>query len=188
MLLPVRSVCLSLCKDTIHLSPAFSICRRSNMRHWHNAGLMLAHRLWRWANIIPVLGYRVVFGATLNVGQPHRRGRANINICITFVQRRVQHQYCRAKPKGSNCLLYKKSVTAFWFCRAEWINIYQEWSTIYTSRLTWRVLELSECYLLILNSYYLTLSVIEVRLNLCNWNFYELLQSFSDLFQGNSFL
>ena len=39
---------------------------------------MLAHRLPRWSNISPVLGYRVVFGATLNVGQRHRR-RANIN-------------------------------------------------------------------------------------------------------------
>ena len=38
-------------------------------------GLLLAHRLWRWANISPVLGYRVVFDATLNVRQRH----ANIN-------------------------------------------------------------------------------------------------------------
>ena len=42
------------------------------------AGLMLAHHVRRWANISPVLGYRVLFGATLNVGQPHR-WRANIN-------------------------------------------------------------------------------------------------------------
>ena len=39
---------------------------------------MLAHRLRRSSNISPVLGYRVVFGATLNVGRRHRR-RANIN-------------------------------------------------------------------------------------------------------------
>ena len=52
--------------------------RRSNTRRWPNAGLMLSHRLWHWANISPVLGYRVVFGITLNVGQRHRR-RANIN-------------------------------------------------------------------------------------------------------------
>ena len=26
-------------------------------------------------------------------------------------------QYCRAKPKGSNCLLYKWTDTAFWLCR-----------------------------------------------------------------------
>ena len=39
---------------------------------------MLAHRLRRWPNISPVLGYRVVLGDTLNVGQRHRR-RANIN-------------------------------------------------------------------------------------------------------------
>ena len=39
---------------------------------------LLAYCLWRWANISPVLGYRVVFDATLNVGQRHRR-RASIN-------------------------------------------------------------------------------------------------------------
>ena len=60
----VRSLCLS--------------CRRSNTRRWPNVGLLLAHRLRRWASISPVLGYRVVFDATLNVRQRHRR-RANIN-------------------------------------------------------------------------------------------------------------
>ena len=39
---------------------------------------MVAHHLRRWANISPVLGYRVVFGARMNVGQRHRRP-ANIN-------------------------------------------------------------------------------------------------------------
>ena len=39
---------------------------------------MLFQRLQRWPNISPVLGYHVVFGAMLNVGQRHRR-RANIN-------------------------------------------------------------------------------------------------------------
>ena len=53
-------------------------CRRSNTRRWPNAGPMLAHCPRCWANIIPVLGYRVVFGARLNVGQRYRR-RANIN-------------------------------------------------------------------------------------------------------------
>ena len=47
-------------------------------RRWPNAELMLAHHLRRCANISPVLCYRVVFGATLNVGQRHR-WRANIN-------------------------------------------------------------------------------------------------------------
>ena len=42
---------------------------------WAN---MLAHRLRRWPNISPVLDYRVVFSARMNVGQRHRR-RANIN-------------------------------------------------------------------------------------------------------------
>ena len=53
-------------------------CRRSNTRRWPNVRLLLAHRLRRWANISPVLGYCVVFDATMNVGQHHRR-RANIN-------------------------------------------------------------------------------------------------------------
>ena len=53
-------------------------CRRSNTRRWPNVGLLLAHRLWRWANISPVLGSCIVFDATLNVGQSHRRW-ANIN-------------------------------------------------------------------------------------------------------------
>ena len=39
---------------SLHLS-----CRRSNTRRWPNVGLLLAHRLWRWANTSPVLGYRV---------------------------------------------------------------------------------------------------------------------------------
>ena len=45
--------------------------------------VLLAQRLWRWANISPVLGHRVVFDATLNVGQRHRR-RANINPAFVF--------------------------------------------------------------------------------------------------------
>ena len=53
-------------------------CRRSNTRCWPNVGLLLAHRLRRSTTISPVLSYRVVFDATLNVGQRHRR-RANIN-------------------------------------------------------------------------------------------------------------
>ena len=64
----VRSLCLS--------------CRWSNTSH--DAGLLLAHRLRRLANISPVLaGCRVVFVATLNMGQHHRR-RTNIN--PVFVQ------------------------------------------------------------------------------------------------------
>ena len=45
----------------------------ANTRRWPNAGFMLAHRLRRWANISPVLGYRVMLGAMLNEGQCHRR-------------------------------------------------------------------------------------------------------------------
>ena len=56
----------------------FLSCRRSNTRRRPNARLMLVHRLRRSVNISPVLGYHVVFGARLNVGQRHRR-QANIN-------------------------------------------------------------------------------------------------------------
>ena len=59
----------------------FLSCRRSNTRLRLNAGLMLAHRLRRWPSISPVLGYRVVFGASVNVGQRHSR-RANINSAL----------------------------------------------------------------------------------------------------------
>ena len=65
-----QSVRVSL--PPIHFSPALYICKRSNMRRWPNAGLMLAHHLRHWPNISPVLGYCAVFGATLNVGQRHR--------------------------------------------------------------------------------------------------------------------
>ena len=67
--------CLSVCPTVsiVQLQTALA-----NMRCWPNTGLMLAHSIRRWASISPVLGYRVVFGATLNVGQRHRR-RANIN-------------------------------------------------------------------------------------------------------------
>ena len=69
---------LSLPVHSLRLS-----CRRANTRRWPNVGLLLAHRLRRWDNISRVLGYRVLFDATLNVGQRHRR-RANIN--PAFVQ------------------------------------------------------------------------------------------------------
>ena len=38
----------------------------SNTTRWLNAGLMLAHRLRRWANISPALDQRVVFVGKLN--------------------------------------------------------------------------------------------------------------------------
>ena len=52
-------------------------CRRPNTRRCPNVGLLLAHRLTRSADISRVLGDSVMFDATLNVGQRHRR-RANI--------------------------------------------------------------------------------------------------------------
>ena len=73
--LSAQSVCL--CFPFIFVQ-CFPLCKQWNTRFWPNAGLMLADRLRRWVNISPVLGYDIVFGATLNVGQCHRR-RANIN-------------------------------------------------------------------------------------------------------------
>ena len=58
-------------------------CRRLNTRRWPNSGLLLAHRLRRWANIHPVLSYRVVVEATLNVGHRRRR-RTSINPAFVF--------------------------------------------------------------------------------------------------------
>ena len=71
-----QSVRVSL--PPIHFSPALYICKRSNTRRWPNAGLMLSPHLRHWPNLSPVLGDWVVFGATLNVGQRHRRW-ASIN-------------------------------------------------------------------------------------------------------------
>ena len=59
----------------------FPLCSRRPSQQTQDVAPMLAHRQRRWANIIPVLGYHVVLGATLYVGQPHRR-RANINSAL----------------------------------------------------------------------------------------------------------
>ena len=66
----------------------------------------IAHRLRCSANISQVLGYRVVFGATLNMGQRHRR-RANINLAL------IQ----RIEPVPPACRDCQHKVLT----RAEWI-------------------------------------------------------------------
>ena len=79
--LPLSAQCvcriLSVCPAVLSVCPAVSnmqaVIALAKTRRWSNAGLMLAHRLRRCASISPVLGYLVVFGATLNVGQCHRR-------------------------------------------------------------------------------------------------------------------
>ena len=99
----------------------FVSCRRFNTRRWPNAGLMLAHRLHRWPTISLVLGYHVVFGATLNVGQRHRR-RANINpaliqsiVTIAPACRYPQHEIHLLTLKGhAHAKIIKKSVILFW--------------------------------------------------------------------------
>ena len=70
-----RYIALLLTAHFCHIS---FVSVRSLSRRWPNAGLLLAHHLRYWANISPVLGYRVVFDATLNVGQRHWQ-QANIN-------------------------------------------------------------------------------------------------------------
>ena len=90
---------LLCCESLPFISPQrFLSYRRSNTRRWPNARLMLAHRLRRWADISPVLRYHVVFGATLNVGQRHRR-RANINPAL--VQSIVHAPYRQHADKGT---------------------------------------------------------------------------------------
>ena len=69
---------LSVSVQSVRLSSGFYRAAPANTRRWRNAGLMLAYRLRRWANISPALGYCVVFVTTLSVGQRHRR-RASIN-------------------------------------------------------------------------------------------------------------
>ena len=70
----VRSLRLYILFISVLLSSAFY---RAGVQT-RDVDPMLAHCLQCWANINPVLGYHVVFGATLNVGQRHRQ-RANIN-------------------------------------------------------------------------------------------------------------
>ena len=78
-LCPLSAVCESVSVSVPFISIQRFLPRSwSNTRRWSNSGLMLAHSLRCWANISPVLGYYVVFDATLNVGQ-HHRWRANIN-------------------------------------------------------------------------------------------------------------
>ena len=143
-----RSLCLSY--------------RGSNTRRRHNAGLLLAHRLRRWANT--QYYYRVVFDATLNVGQRHRL-RANIN--PAFVQsivgyyshhevglltkvewilasnvRLAQHltdigsvSACTARPHPSK----HEALNQCWFYAGPaWQTLGQNWTSIEsTSRVCW---------------------------------------------------
>ena len=74
--------CLSVCpavSETVQAEAA-EVAPANTIR-WPNAGLMLTHRRQRWANISPILGYRVMFGATLNVGQRHKQ-QANSNTAL----------------------------------------------------------------------------------------------------------
>ena len=72
--------------------------------------------LRRWANISPVFGYRVVFDATLHVGQRHRR-RANINPAfVQSIMRVLQPAWSRLTDYGWMDTSQQ---------RRRWPNIYQ---------------------------------------------------------------
>ena len=103
----------------------FLSCKQLNTRRRPNAGLMLAHRLRRWPNISPVLGYRVVFGAMLNVSQRHRRW-ANINPALV--------QYSKASSWN---ILYSRpcvSVTCIspmpGYCVRRWPTFKRHWGGV----------------------------------------------------------
>ena len=108
--------CLTLCCESSVLwvcLPIISLhsfvsCRRLNTRRWPNAGLMLAYRLRRWPTLSPVLGYCVVFGATLNVGQHHRRW-ANINPALA---QSIMMTYCQ--HAGTSNMKYWLRLNAYW--------------------------------------------------------------------------
>ena len=68
----------SHCSFLCPMSVRSSIPQAFKLGTLNQCRAFVGHRLRRWANISPVLGYRVVFDATLNVGQRHRR-RASIN-------------------------------------------------------------------------------------------------------------
>ena len=63
-----------------------------NTRWWNNVVLMLGQRRRRWANIKTALFHRLVFAG-----------------CLV----KSSTVYCRAKPKGSICLLFKLAFAAF---------------------------------------------------------------------------
>ena len=54
----LNTVIIALC-DT--RGSHFMICIATPHRLWHSSGLMLGHGLWRWPNIKPALGERLVF-------------------------------------------------------------------------------------------------------------------------------
>ena len=65
---------------------------------------MLAHRLRRWPIILTTMGQCLVFSET--------------SLCTGEVV-----NIGSAKPKGSNCLLEKKAVTAFWLCTTDMFSV-----------------------------------------------------------------
>ena len=44
---------------------------------------------------------------------------------VPHTSQRASHMFCRAKPKGGNCLLFKQTVTAFWLCR----GVFRPWGS-----------------------------------------------------------
>ena len=56
----------------------------ANTTRWPNAGLMLAQRRRRWANISPALGQRVVFAGINSSWDDHPRGMLNYALKIAY--------------------------------------------------------------------------------------------------------
>ena len=114
-LCPLSAVCESVSVSVPFFSvQRFLSCRRSNTRRWPNAGLMFSHHLRHWANISQHLD-RVVFAATLNVGQCHRCWPT-----LTQLWFKASWQYRQHASTAS--MKYWLRLIGY---RRRWLNIYQ---------------------------------------------------------------
>ena len=120
-------------------------CRRSTLRSvlclcvvlvYHAGGQtrdvdpMSGYCLRRWANISLVLGYPVVFDATLDVGQSHRQ-RDNINPAL--VQDIVsEYGYMLRKPIIDPAMCRCKYISLMpGHCVPRWQSIKRHWGVVY---------------------------------------------------------
>ena len=113
--LPLSAQCVSSGFYRAKAAPA-------NTRCWLNARLMLAHHLRCWAAISLVLGYRVVFGAMLNVGQRHRwQGNIDPAMCLCNMHK---------SNAGSLCLTLANIQKALGWCMQSYVHtLLPSWST-----------------------------------------------------------
>ena len=85
--------------DTRHAGSTFTLVQWLNAPTAHRRHCYESEGLRSWVNISPVSGYRVVFDATLNVGQRHRRW-ANTNPAFVFYSNRPKS--LKNKQKTAN--------------------------------------------------------------------------------------